>query len=260
MRKNLLTYIIPYKHSDERLTNLRRVINWALGFNNIEVILVEQDKTPKVNHIDFGCKYYFIQNKELPFNKAWAFNVGLKYATSDIIAFGDSDLVMHPLKFIDAINELISPTSNIEMISPYSRLKVIDLNINELGKTFDEMESINRPGRGELIDDIRKVPLCGGICIFKRDAIYKIGGWAEDFIGWGGEDDFQSNKVERILKYKEMDARVYHLYHQPVTPDVNFYHRNLDVLNKLKSLTDNQLQEYINNTVTKIGMNNKYVN
>jgi hypothetical protein len=33
---------------------------------------------------------------------------------------------------------------------------------------------INRPGRGET--DHQKVPLCGGICIFRREAIDKIGG------------------------------------------------------------------------------------
>lgn len=259
MRQYALTYIIPYKHSDDRLNNLRRVINWALGFNNIEVILVEQDNTPKVNNIDFGCKYYFIENKKLPFNKAWAFNVGLKYSTSNIIGFGDSDLVMHPQKFIDAVNELMKDGSDLGMVSPYSRIKVVDLEPNELGKTFDEMELINRPGRGELENDIRKVPLCGGICLFKKEAIYKIGGWSEDFIGWGGEDDFQSNKVERFIKFKEMDSRVYHLYHKPVVPEGNFYHRNLDILGKLKAFNDNQMQDYINNTVPKIGMNNKYV-
>ncbi len=184
MRNYALTYIIPYKHSTDRLNNLKRVINWLKGFNNIEIILVEQDKTPKVNNIDFGCKYYFIENEQVPFNKAWSFNVGLKYSTSNIVAFGDSDLVMHPERFIESIQELTK--GDLEMVSPYSRLKVIDLEQNELTYSFDQMEKIDRPGRGEEEKDIRKVPLCGGICIFKKEAIYKIGGWSEDFIGWGG--------------------------------------------------------------------------
>lgn len=259
MKIPAITYIIPYKHSPDRLNNLRKVISWALGFNNIEVILVEQDNTPKVNHIDFGCKYYFIENKELPFNKSWAFNVGLKYANSNIIAFGDSDLLMHPQKFIDAVNEITKEGSDIDMVSPYSRLKVIDLNQTELNMSFDEMENIERAGRGEQENDIRKVPLCGGICIFRRDAIYKLGGWSEDFIGWGGEDDFQSDKVERFLKFMEMPSKVYHLFHFPVIPDNTFYQRNIDILAKLKALDNNQMQSYINNTVSKIGMNNKYV-
>lgn len=258
MKVPVITYIIPYKHTPDRLNNLRKVINWALGFNNIEVILVEQDTVAKVNHIDFGCKYVFIENKELPFNKSWAFNVGLKYATSNIIAFGDSDLIMHPQKFIDAVNELTKEGSEIDMISPYSRLKVIDLSESELGMSFDDMEKIDRPGRGELEGDIRKVPLCGGICLFKRDAIYKIGGWSEDFIGWGGEDDFQSNKVERFLKFEEMPSKVYHLFHQPVVPDTVFYRRNIEILTKLKGFNDNQMQGYISNTINKIGMKNKY--
>ncbi len=256
MQKPALTYIIPYKHSNDRLNNLKRVINWTLGFNNIEVILVEQDNTPKVNNIDFKCKYYFIENKHLPFNKAWTFNVGLKYSRSNIIAFGDSDLIMHPQKFIDAVNEIAS--SDLEMVSPYSHLKVIDLAQHELGASFDQMELIDKPGRGELESDIRKVPLCGGICLFKKEAIYKIGGWSEDFIGWGGEDDFQSVKVERLLKYKELDSRVYHLHHAPVVPDSKYYHRNLDVLNKLKKLNEAQMSNYITTSGGKMGKVNKY--
>ena len=43
----VFTFIIAYRHKLDRLQNLRRVIDWALGFQGVELIIVEQDKSPK---------------------------------------------------------------------------------------------------------------------------------------------------------------------------------------------------------------------
>lgn len=255
--KYALSYIIPYKHSPDRLLALKAIVAWLNGFNAIEIIVVEQDNCPKINYMDLGCKYHFIQNDETPFNKSWSLNVGLKYATSDIIAFGDSDLMVHPNYLIKSIS-LLSDDAETDMISPYNRDSVIDLKLSEMNLPFDDMENINRVGRGKAKGDIRKVPLCGGVNIFKRQAIEKLGGWDEEFIGWGGEDDFQSFKVEKMLRYREMDNRAYHIPHKLSKIDEVFYKRNLEVLSKLKNLSDKQLGEYIKRTCGKVGALNKY--
>lgn len=247
------TFIVAYKHGPQRLNNLKRVLNWINMFNGVEVIIIEQDRTSKLEDIDLKCRYYFIES-ELPFNKAWAFNVGLKYATTDKIVFGDCDLIMQPEDFVDGLNHL----SSFECVSPYSKIGVIDLERSELGYNFEQLKKITRPGRGELEDDIRKVPLCGGIIMFQKDALLKIGGWDESFIGWGGEDDFQSIKVQRLLKWKELNHKVYHLWHPPTQPDMNYYQRNLKILNEVPKMDDNQFMAYIAKSRLKIGLSNKY--
>ena len=71
----VFTFIIAYRHKLDRLTNLRRVIDWALGFQGVELIIVEQDKSPKLPAYTLkGFKYIFTKS-DLPFNKSWAFNV-----------------------------------------------------------------------------------------------------------------------------------------------------------------------------------------
>ena len=89
------TYIIAYKHSADRLQNLRRVLDWINGFANVEVIIVEQDKHSKIRHLNLKAKHVFTRC-DLPFNKSHAFNVGIKSSTSNLIVFGDSDLIMDP--------------------------------------------------------------------------------------------------------------------------------------------------------------------
>ena len=78
------TFIIAYRHSIERLQNLRRVLDWINGFRGVEVILIEQDKHSKISHLNLKAKHIFTKSN-LPFNKSLAFNVGLKYSTSNIL-------------------------------------------------------------------------------------------------------------------------------------------------------------------------------
>ena len=245
------TYIISYRHSGERYNNLRRTIEWVSSFSGVEIIVVEQDKHSKIKDLNLPFKHIFLKTN-MPFNKSWGFNVGEKYANSNVIVFGDSDLIMNPDKFIDALKMVES----FEMVNPYS--SVIDLTAQESNMQITELMKIDRPGRGET--DIQKVPLCGGICIFRRDALQRIGGWHEDFIGWGAEDDFQSVKVKNFLTWAEVPGKCFHLYHDRTAPDMKWYQRNLQLYQKLAVMSKEDLQKVINTITPKSAMKNKYDN
>jgi cellulose synthase/poly-beta-1,6-N-acetylglucosamine synthase-like glycosyltransferase len=249
MNQYTFTYIIGYRHSADRLQNLRRTLDWINGFGGVEVLLVEQDKHSKISHLNLKAKHIFLKSS-LPYNKSWSFNVAVKNAKSNIIVFADSDLIMDPNKFIEALKEL----DNYEMINPYT--SVVDLNQSESNMQLNEMLLINRPGRGET--DHQKVPLCGGICIFRREAIDKIGGWDERFLGWGAEDDFTSLKVNHFLSFKEMPNRCYHLFHSRTQPDMKLYQRNLELLQKSNTMSKEEIIKTINSQIQKNGMKNKY--
>ena len=247
----MFTYVIGYRHKADRLQNLKRVLEWVNGFNAVEVLLIEQDTHSKIKHLNLKAKHIFLKSNR-PYNKSWAFNVAIKQSQSNIIVYADSDLIMDPNQFIEGLKAL----QQFEMVNPYK--SVVDLNAQESSLNLDQMLQINRPGRGET--DHQKVPLCGGICMFRKDAISRIGGWNEDFIGWGAEDDFVSVKVKHFLTYVEMPYRCYHLFHNREAPDMNLYQRNLQLLQKLGSLSKEDLTKTINNSIQKIGMKNKYDN
>jgi predicted glycosyltransferase involved in capsule biosynthesis len=245
------TYIIGYRHNLERLQNLRRVLDWINGFARVEVLLVEQDTHSKISHLNLKAKHIFTKS-DMPYNRSWAFNVALKHANSNIIVFGDSDLVMVPNQFIAGLQAI----QTYEMVSPYH--SVVDLTAQESNLPLEQVININRPGRGET--DNQKINISGGIAMFRRDAIQKIAGWNEDFIGWGGEDDFQTMKVKNFLTWTELQARCFHLYHERGMPDMKWYQRNLDLLTKTSQMDKSQLQKVILNQLPKIGMKNKYDN
>jgi predicted glycosyltransferase involved in capsule biosynthesis len=242
------TYIIGYRHNLERLQNLRRVLDWINGFARVEVLLVEQDTHSKISHLNLKAKHIFTKS-DMPYNRSWAFNVALKHANSNIIVFGDSDLVMAPNQFIDGLQAI----QTYEMVSPYH--SVVDLTAQESNLPLEQVININRPGRGET--DNQKINISGGIAMFRRDAIQKIAGWNEDFWSWGGEDDFQTMKVEKLLSWTELKAKCYHLYHARVQPDMKWYQRNLQILQKASTMDKEQLQKLILNQIPKIGMKNK---
>ena len=245
------TYVIGYRHKSDRLQNLRRVLDWINGFGGVEVLLIEQDKHSKISHLNLRAKHIFIKSN-MPYNKSWSFNVAMKNAKSNIIVYGDADLIMGPEDFINGLKMV----EHYDMVNPYK--SVIDLSVMETGLQLEDLIKVNRPGRGET--DHQKVPLCGGICIFRREAIYKIGGWNEEFIGWGAEDDFQSIKVRQFLNWVELESKCYHLYHDRTQPDMKWYQRNLQLLQKLAEMTKDQHVKMINNQMPKNGMKNKYDN
>jgi len=244
------TYIIGYRHKIERLNNLKRVLDWLNGFQGVEIILVEQDKSPKLPAYSLkGFKYIFTKS-DMPYNRSWTFNVGLKYSTTNIICLGDSDLIMDPQEFINSVKLL----EQYECISPYNN--VLDLTQQESNFHLEQLKSINRPGRGQT--DNQKINLTGGIVLYRKDSFMKLGGFCEDFIGWGGEDDYQTFKTKMFLTWTEAPNRCYHLYHDKVKPDMIYYQRNLQLLNTLIKMNQQETQRYINNSFSKTGLKNKY--
>jgi len=246
---NTLTYIIGYRHSAERLNNLRRTLDWISGFSGAQIILVEQDTHSKISHLNLRCQHIFVKSK-MPYNRSWAFNIGLKYAKSKVVCFGDSDLIMDPNDFINGLKLL----DQYDMVSPYH--SVVDLTPQESNLPLENIIKVNRPGRGET--DNQKINICGGIAMFRKDAITRIGGWSEDFIGWGGEDDFQTIKVHNFLTFHEAKARCFHLHHSRGTIDQNQYGKMLQMLQKMSTWNKEELAKYINSTWPKNGMLNKY--
>jgi len=245
------TCIILYRHNIQRWNNLKRVLEWLNGFSGVEIIIVEQDTHSKIDHLNIPAKHIFTRTN-LPFNRSWGFNVGLKHSNSDVIVFTDCDLVMEPESFISAIRKI----EEYDMVSPYS--SVVDLKPEESQLPMGSIFKIDRPGRGE--EDHQKINICGGITIFKKSSIMRIGGWCEEFIGWGAEDDFQTIKVENFLTHYEQKSRCYHLYHDREAPDMKWYQRNLQLLQKYKSLSKEDIAKSINNSLKKIGMKNTYDN
>ena len=182
------TYVIPFRYRADRIIPLRRVVDLINGFQGSEILIVEQDKHSKISHLALKANHIFIEN-DLPFNKSWAFNVALKRVISPVVIFADADFILNPNQLIESLNVLenydcVIPTSNIVNLSPQE--SAADLNT---------IFTINRKEY--------KFSMTNGCVIFKKEAILKIGGWNEDFIGVSHENQFQDHKIKTLLNYKQ---------------------------------------------------------
>jgi predicted glycosyltransferase involved in capsule biosynthesis len=246
----MFTYIIPFKYTYDRLLTLSKVLD-NIRKIDCEIIIVEQgleSVLPSKNILTQGEKYIFILNN-FPFNKSWGLNCAWKESSNDIIVFGDADNLIDTKNITKSIDEM----SDYDFISPHIRL--IDLSESENSLPSEDIFKIQRAGRGEL--DHQKLPMCGAMTIFKKEALEKIGGWPEEFFGWGAEDDAMSIKVKHFLNWKENNNNCYHLFHQRVVPDMQWYQRNLQVYTNYAKASKEKLEEYINSTKHLIGDKNR---
>ena len=84
--------------------NLRKVLEWMSGFQGVEIIVVEQDRNTKIDHLNLPGKHIFMYN-DGPFIKSLAYNVGLKHSTGQVVVFGDADVIMNPNELIESLNQ-----------------------------------------------------------------------------------------------------------------------------------------------------------
>jgi len=248
------TYVILYRHKPDRLKNLRRVIEWVQGFAGVEIIIIEQDNVSKIKDLNIrGYRHIFVKNDGL-FNRSWGFNVAAKFATTNIICCGDSDLIMNPEQFLKSIEKINK--GEVECISPYN--EVIELTPQEASSPIDSLYKINRPGRGVAEGDVRKINLCGGLVILTKDAFDKVGGWPEECRGWGAEDNVMTHKVVSFLKYDELPYKCYHLPHAQDQIDQSQYSVNFNFMQKIVAMDKPTLANYINSVMPVISHTNKY--
>ena len=242
------TYIICYRHNNERYNNLIKTVKYMRSLFDFEMVLVEQDDTQKLLDTSIFDKYIFTYSNR-PFNRSWAFNVGIKYSSSDVIFFGDCDLIC-PKEQIDECVDKIR-NGGIDCVSPYNMVN--DLTKKESRKVdIGKFKKINKIGR-------RGVNLTGGIVAFSKESIIKIAGWCEDFEGWGGEDDFQTWKVNNWLSSEEVSGSVYHLYHERAQL-TEAYSKNIGILQSLGKTSPEDIIKWIDGSRNIIGNENKYMN
>tara|TARA_R110000772_G_scaffold81439_1_gene173190 strand:- start:2788 stop:3534 length:747 start_codon:yes stop_codon:yes gene_type:complete len=239
------SYIICYRHQQDRYNNLLKIIKYLKSTFNLELILVEQDTKSKIPDPSLFDQHIFTYTNR-PFNRSWAFNVGAMKSTTDKLFFGDCDLLC-PKPQMDKTVELLD---TIGCVSPYK--VVVDLNPEE-SKIVDlnVFDKISRPSRGGI-------NLTGGIVGFRKEDFIKVAGWCEEFEGWGGEDDFQTWKVKNWTTFDEVDGKVFHLYHPRPQVDQSFYSKNLAILQSINKKDPQEIVNWINQSRPIIGNINKY--
>jgi hypothetical protein len=179
-----------------------------------------------------------------PFNKSWGFNVGVRASRGSVLAFGDADVLCRGLPAAVA-----AARSGAPAVRAFS--KALDLDEAESEMLRADLSCLGDPSFGASAPDrtqSAEIPaLCGGLVLFQRQFLARLGGWDERFLGWGGEDDAMDIKVQRagargvMLKGSPGLQLAHRRVGAPIAADPH-YRNNLALLQQLRAMPDEALR------------------
>ncbi len=204
-----ITYVVPFRNID-RKESITTVINniRAQRFPVIDIIAVEQDSSTKINVEDISpVSYYLVPSKTSAlFNKSKAFNYGVSKAASDKIILHDADMLI-----------LADYTSHIA--------KTLDSADGcHLGGTViytsrEAMDAINTSGVVEHNANCERLVgyYEGGSLACRKSTYWKVGGFNEDFWGYGcflpGNKVITNRGLVNIEEVEKCDKLLTHTGH-----------------------------------------------
>jgi hypothetical protein len=228
-----LLAIVPFRGWQEgRVEGARHVVQ-ALRRASAKVVVVEQD----TEHVELGADVYLQLADRGPFNRSACFNAGVRAQPAlgdrQPLLFTDCDILCPP----EALDAALAGLERVDAVSPYDAL--VDLT-QEASAALYRGEP---PGDGERRTGIN---LTGGAVLMTHWAHRECGGWDEQMVGWGGEDDLMSNKIVKLgVRHSFLRFTAHHLWHGRGPPDPQAgarYRQNLARLDRVFRMSAAELR------------------
>ncbi len=195
----------------ERIPQLRLTLASIAGQRNVavECIVVEQDVQPQMkDQLPGWVRYVHAPppTAGMPYNRALAFNQGVKFARSSLLILHDNDM---PVPCDYAAAHVGKADEGYEVINLKRFIFYLDRKTSEkTSETYD----IHKPvGIEAIVQNLQ----AGGSIAITRKAYTEIGGMDESFVGWGGEDNEFWERAETRRVYPYGSLPLIHLWHAP---------------------------------------------
>lgn len=159
---------------------------------------------------EFNIKYKHIPLDIKPYSRSMSINLGVKeLVQSDFFLVSDIDLIYHP-EFYSVVNEYMTHNEKVRVVFVNRNLGTdfFSSDYFECEEKFKDHKDINRTPEGPS----------GGNGLIYRECFDKIGGYNEEFIGYGPEDAEFNERISEVcnLIYDDNPIGItYHLHHAP---------------------------------------------
>lgn len=235
-----VTYVIPCRVTNDRKYPIFNVIAnvKSQSFPCIEIILVEQDECARFSpgELEPAKHMYAGQSPKGLFSKSMAFNTGVCASNNRKIVLHDADMLVERsyTSFVDDILDRFESCHvgrNVFYLDQNSTNRILQghrdqLNCNRIAGYFE-----------------------GGSLAVHRDVYDRVGGFCEEFEGYGAEDcEFFERLGENSNMFNTRTIDLIHLYHGRAQNWDNHHNDNKDTWARLQSLSmDNRLERCQNN-------------
>lgn len=139
------------------------------------------------------------------FNRAAARNAGVRASTSTVVAVVDADNLIAP----DMLHAAgLRAQSTGRLVKPFTTFGYLDQRSTDAYYEHGGLSGATWEGDGP------QVGFAGGAYVLRRDVWDTLGGFDEQFTGWGAEDDAFTIHAERVLgPAVPTPGPCYHLWH-----------------------------------------------
>lgn len=174
-----VAYVIPFRDIG-RQDCVKTVVNniKAQRYPEVQIILSEQDSSSKINISDFSCIDHILVNNlydNMHFSKSMAFNKGVELSRFNNVILHDADMLVrsdYSVKITKLLEEYES--AHIGSTVCYMDKKSTDSIVKSQSIDRDNISSDRVVGYYE-----------GGSFGITKNSYVRIGGFCEDFIGYG---------------------------------------------------------------------------
>jgi GT2 family glycosyltransferase len=214
------SFLFTYRADAEgfRRRNLETVLVWLSTLASraeLEVIVIEQSSAPTLprDGLDsFENVRVMHAFNNGPFNKSWGLNLASRVATTPWLFIADADIIL-PNDIEETLDLL---ARNVEVVKPFHRW--IDLSVEETDALDDGVLPVDAINSNALADRRaigEHLVLGGGLFAMQAKTFARLGGFDERFLGWGGEDDAMTLKIQRARpSVVALQGTALHLYHE----------------------------------------------
>ena len=242
-----VTFSIPVKvDSQDRLNNLKMIVDYITHYFKTNFIICEQDTTQVKDHLK-GLNYTYIQTKRNDdlIHRTRQLNIMASTSKTPIIVNYDCDVLFKPKQIIDAVNKIRNDES--DFVFPYQGefWDVPKKHFEQIRKSFTLHQLDPLKSHCTLFNPNSK----GGAIFCNKEKFISSGGENENFLSWGHEDH------ERICRFKKFGHRIdrvdgvlYHLNHsRGVNSGNNCPHvkKNANEFHKVAQMNPAMLKEYV---------------
>jgi GT2 family glycosyltransferase len=207
-----LSFIIGHR-GKERLPHLLATLRSIAAQRDVsfECMVVEQSTAPEVKHeLPSWVRYIHtpLPSANMPYSRAWAFNVGARGALGRVLVLHDNDM----LAPVDYGKEVIARFEDGYEVMNVKRF-IFYLTEVHTATVLSGSESLSARPPDKVVQNLE----AGGSLAITREGYFAIGGFDESFVGWGGEDNefWERAQTRRVWPYSYLP--IVHLWH-PAQP------------------------------------------